>query len=233
MIGNARSGSTVIGASCGQLVERRLAHEARLAVHLGAARAALRRLAVPAHGEVRRCRALDLVHRVEDDHALAGPRASYATNSPPSASPRQSSNVRVLTRSPPPSARSTSGSSSATVTTGRRSTRIASPSPLATTTLCRAHSSSTPGSRAGCARRGSRAQERRARDRLGADEHVPQVAAEVPAGVERALRPTDAHARGAAARASSSSSDRRGQAASSRKMPTFACIVACSSACSA
>ena len=56
----------------GQVVEPRLAHQPRPAVDLGAARAALRGLAVPAHGEVRRLAALDLEHRVEHDHAGLG-----------------------------------------------------------------------------------------------------------------------------------------------------------------
>src|SRR5215510_5422183 len=46
------------------------AHEARLAVDLRAARAALARLAVPAAGEIPRLRRLDGVDHVEDDHAL-------------------------------------------------------------------------------------------------------------------------------------------------------------------
>src|SRR5439155_17527437 len=45
-------------------------HEARLAVHLGAARAAPARLAVPAAGEVARQVGLHVVHGVEHDHAL-------------------------------------------------------------------------------------------------------------------------------------------------------------------
>ena len=48
----------------------RLARQARPAVDLGAARAALRGLAVPADGEVRRVVGLDPVERVEDDHPL-------------------------------------------------------------------------------------------------------------------------------------------------------------------
>ena len=47
-----------------------LARQARPAVDLGAARAALRGLAVPADGEVGRAVALDPVERVEDDHPL-------------------------------------------------------------------------------------------------------------------------------------------------------------------
>ena len=49
--------------------EPRLAHEPRLPVDLGAARAALGRLAVPAAREVGRAVALDPVDGVEDDHA--------------------------------------------------------------------------------------------------------------------------------------------------------------------
>ncbi len=48
------------------------AHQARLAVDLGAARAALAGFAVPAHGEVGRTQRLDLVDDVEDDHPLVG-----------------------------------------------------------------------------------------------------------------------------------------------------------------
>ena len=56
-------------------VHPRHAHELRVAVDLGAARAALARLAVPAHGEIGRVRRLDAVHDVEDDHALIGRHA--------------------------------------------------------------------------------------------------------------------------------------------------------------
>jgi len=48
------------------------AHEPGLAVDLGAARAALAGLAVPATGEVVGLSRLDLVDHVEDDHALLG-----------------------------------------------------------------------------------------------------------------------------------------------------------------
>src|SRR6266566_7410244 len=54
----------------GELVHARHAHEARPAVHLGAARAAPPSLAVPAAGEVARQVGLHVVHGVEDDHAL-------------------------------------------------------------------------------------------------------------------------------------------------------------------
>src|SRR5262249_42075996 len=52
-------------------VHARHAHEARLAVDLRGAGAALARLAVPAARQVRRLRRLDLVDGVEHDHALA------------------------------------------------------------------------------------------------------------------------------------------------------------------
>ena len=51
--------------------DRRLAHQARKAVDLGRARAALGRLAVPAHRQVGGQVGLDPEHRVEHDHALA------------------------------------------------------------------------------------------------------------------------------------------------------------------
>src|SRR5438093_5143660 len=54
-------------------VHARHAHQLRPAVDLGAARAALSRLAVPAHREVRRLRGLDAMDDVEHDHARVGP----------------------------------------------------------------------------------------------------------------------------------------------------------------
>ena len=50
------------------------AHEARLAVDLRAARAALARLAVPAASEIVGLGGLDPVNEVEHHHALAGRR---------------------------------------------------------------------------------------------------------------------------------------------------------------
>src|SRR5262249_61871187 len=52
-----------------EIREARHAHEPRRAVDLRRAGAALARLAVPARGEVGRRLRLDLVDRVEDDHA--------------------------------------------------------------------------------------------------------------------------------------------------------------------
>ena len=69
--GNVRIGSTVTGLVEVELVEPRHAHEARLAVDLRRARAALARLAVPADGQVVGLVGLDAVHGVEHDHALA------------------------------------------------------------------------------------------------------------------------------------------------------------------
>ena len=66
-----------------QLVEPRHAHQLRLAVDLGRARAALPRLAVPAHREIVGLLRLDLVHRVEHDH----PRRRPACGSPGIARP--------------------------------------------------------------------------------------------------------------------------------------------------
>src|SRR5262249_31970138 len=54
-----------------EVVEPGHAHEARHAVDLGGAGAALAGLAVPARGQVGRALGLDLVHGVEDDHAGA------------------------------------------------------------------------------------------------------------------------------------------------------------------
>src|SRR5688572_19031663 len=51
------------------------AHELRVAVDLGAARATFARLAVPPHGEIGCVRRLDAVHDVENDHALVGRHA--------------------------------------------------------------------------------------------------------------------------------------------------------------
>src|SRR5579884_1292966 len=53
-----------------QGVHARHAHEARLAVDLGRARATFARLAVPATGQVVGLRGLDLVYRVEHHHPL-------------------------------------------------------------------------------------------------------------------------------------------------------------------
>jgi hypothetical protein len=55
-----------------EVVEARLAHEAGLAVHFGAAGAALGGLAVPAHGEIRRLARLHGEHGVEDDPSRFG-----------------------------------------------------------------------------------------------------------------------------------------------------------------
>ena len=68
MSGNACIGSTVIGSSRSKSDSRVLHVRRGRAVHLGAARAALGGLAVPAHGEVRRLVTLDPVERVEHDH---------------------------------------------------------------------------------------------------------------------------------------------------------------------
>ena len=74
MTGNVRIGVTVI-VSAGSKSEIRVMHmSARPAVDLGAARAALAGLAVPAHGEVAGLRGLDAVDRVEHDLALRRPR---------------------------------------------------------------------------------------------------------------------------------------------------------------
>ena len=68
--GNAFIGSTVIGSIGREVVDPGLAHQPRLAVDLGAARAALGRLAVPADRQVGGLVALDLEHRVEHDHPV-------------------------------------------------------------------------------------------------------------------------------------------------------------------
>ena len=93
--GKARIGSTVTGSSSGRSVEPRHAHQARHAVDLGRARAALAGLAVPAHGEVVGLLGLDLVDGVEHDHALGRPRSCSRWNAPPFASPRQMRKVAV------------------------------------------------------------------------------------------------------------------------------------------
>src|SRR5690242_8238301 len=49
----------------------RLTHQAREAVDLGRARAALRGLAIPAHGQVSREVRLNPPHRVQDNHPLS------------------------------------------------------------------------------------------------------------------------------------------------------------------
>src|SRR5581483_2464802 len=50
-------------------IQPRLAGKARTAVHFGRAGTALAGLAVPAHGQVGRLMALDIMQSVEDDHA--------------------------------------------------------------------------------------------------------------------------------------------------------------------
>src|SRR5262249_17042225 len=52
-----------------EVAHARHAHEARLAVHLGTARTAAARFAVPAHREIRRLLRLHVVHGVEHHHA--------------------------------------------------------------------------------------------------------------------------------------------------------------------
>ena len=68
--GNARIGSTVIGSLEVEVGQARLARQPRAAVDLGAARPALRGLAVPADREVGRLVTLDPVEGIEDDHPL-------------------------------------------------------------------------------------------------------------------------------------------------------------------
>ena len=58
-------------AAFGQIDHARHAHQPGHAVDLRRARAAFARLAVPAHGQVRGLLGLDVVHRVEHDHAGA------------------------------------------------------------------------------------------------------------------------------------------------------------------
>ena len=70
MSGKARIGSTVIVSSGSKSDRRRLAHRLGRPLTSAAARAALGRLAVPAHGEVRGHVGLDPVEGVEDDHPL-------------------------------------------------------------------------------------------------------------------------------------------------------------------
>ena len=74
MMGNVRMGATDDRLALGQLVHPRHAHQARQAVDLGRARAALARLAVPPAGQVGGRSGLDPVEDVEDDLALR-PRA--------------------------------------------------------------------------------------------------------------------------------------------------------------
>jgi hypothetical protein len=57
------------GLILGQIVHSRLAGETRAAVHFGGTRAALPCLAVPADSEIGSKMALDVVERIEDDHA--------------------------------------------------------------------------------------------------------------------------------------------------------------------
>ena len=72
MSGNVFIGVTVIGSPGSNVAHARHAEQLRLAVDLGAARAAATRLAVPAHREIGLLLRLDLVDGVEDDHAGVG-----------------------------------------------------------------------------------------------------------------------------------------------------------------
>ena len=104
--GKARIGSTVIGSLEVEVRQAGLAGQARPAVDLGAARAALGGLAVPADGEVRRLVALDPVEGVEDDHPLLDRDVELVERDPaPSGLPRKTLRMCVGHRCAPSSVR--------------------------------------------------------------------------------------------------------------------------------
>src|SRR5207245_8402360 len=118
-----------------RLVERHLgearhAHEARQAVDLGRAAAALARLAVPARGEVRSLVGLDAVHRIQHHHPLRDLgrvvlEASALRVAPPDAEGRRCHSISSMT------CLSSAGISGI----GARSTRISPFGPRRTTML--------------------------------------------------------------------------------------------------
>ena len=99
--GNARIGSTVTGSVRSSVFRRRHAHQPRAAVDLGRARTALPRLAVPAAGQIGRLLGLDLVHRVEDHHALGDLGAVVLEAAGLAGLLRQIRNVACVTASAP------------------------------------------------------------------------------------------------------------------------------------
>ena len=88
MIGKARHGRDRDGLVGRQRAHPRHAHQLGPSVYLGAARAALSRLAVPPHGEVGGLGRLDAMDDVEHDLAFLGGER-YSWKRPPPASPRQ------------------------------------------------------------------------------------------------------------------------------------------------
>ncbi len=207
-----------------------LARQARPAVDLGAARAALGGLAVPADGQVGRVVALDPVEGVEDDHPLldrhvelveAAGLAGLAAEDPQVCVGHRSSS-RLSGRR-----RASSRSSPAIVGSGVVATAIEPSGPRATTLLtaapCRSSVLGVVEPAVGAA--ALRPLAGAAGDRLRHDEQVAQLEDEVPARVERptAARPGRSPS---AVRSSASRRIASSRSASTRKMPTRRCIIA-------
>ena len=210
--------------------QARLAGQARPAVDLGAARAALGGLAVPAHGEVGRLVALDPVEGVEDDHPLLDRHVEVvevARSCP--ALPRKTLRCASRHRFAPSSVvrrRAGSASSSGIAGSGAVVDRHR-PSPPSATTLLRVAPRVVVGvrdSRAGCGRRGSRSAGGRCARSPRTRSACSELEDEVPARVVGRDRPSIRDvgpARPERRRARSSASSR---SSSTRKMPTRRCI---------
>ena len=211
--------------------QARLAGQARPAVDLGAARAALGRLAVPADREVGRLVALDPVEGVEDDHPLLDRARRTRRSGPPRrgcrgrpSGGRRASILRrqwSLRRAGRAARRASSGSGVVVDASSCRRRRAA-------TTLLRPpqrRRRRSPGSRAGCGRRGSRS----AGGRCGRSPRRRSAGCRArrrgsSPGCRRGRRST-ADARPARRAARPARSIASSRSASIRKMPTRRCIV--------
>ena len=224
MIGNACSGSTRdrLGPRAGR--SSRVLHISRgRAVHLGAARAALRRLAVPAHGEVLRlaCAGSRAPRRGRPCPLAPRPRSRRARRPACVAAPELGT-CACSCAARPPCARSTSAGER------RRPSRPGAARPpcpsrvpadddvvLAPVVVVVREVEPAVRAAALVAQRA-----RRARPPRRTIEHVAQVAAEVPAGVVAPLVPAGARRRRRAASAPRSPATAAVSPASSRKIPT-------------
>ena len=210
MSGNARIGSTVIGSPSGRSpTSRVLQVRLRPAVDLGAARAALRGLAVPADGEVGRVVGLDPVERRRGRPSPPRPARRTRRTCPPSSGVAAEdarawasairSLLRLEQRCGARRASWAAASSRPPCRRRRAGRRLFFVAPL---------SAELRDGRAGCGRRASPRAGRALRAIASAhDEHVADLEDEVPAGVEGAT----ARRRGrsaSGARIASSSLDR-------------------------